>query len=217
VIGFTIQTPKGKQRITSPASWRELTIQQLIELETEWDGVNPIVLFSIVTGLDVGLLKNSDQEGLEEKMLAICAFAYDQPQWDALPKPKHIEIGGEVYKTPDTINRKLLGQKIMVSQIAIKESADLISQIPRIVAIYMQAVIDGEFKDERMEEVEALVRKSPAMDCYGLGKFFFQKSVNLMNIGAVSLEESPSRTIPIKKLLKGLQRLKDSAPTQTSA
>ena len=115
MIQFNIKTDKGNLRITSPASWRELSLKQLIEIETEWDGESAVHLFSIVTGLDIKLLKNSTEKKLEETMLAICAFAYNQPQWDVLPRPQHIELGGKVYKTPDQISKKMLGQKIMAS------------------------------------------------------------------------------------------------------
>ena len=211
MIQFNAKTDKGIQRITSPASWRELTLGQLIKLENEWDGADPIQLFSIITGLDVDLLENSTQEGLENTMMAVCSFAYNRPQWEELPAPSHIQIGDKVYKTPKDISKKLLGQKIRVSQIILKSGNDLISSIPKIIAIYMQEVIDGKYDGTRIDEVEKLVMSCSAIDAYGLGQFFFQRSSNLINIGELSSEKSRPVIIPMKKLWNGLQRLKDSA------
>jgi len=211
MIQFNIHTDKGVQRITSPASWRELTLEQLIRLETEWDRESPLALFAIITGLDIQLLENSREKGLEDTMLAICAFAYDQPQWDNLPKPEHFEIAGKIYKAPKNIEEKLLGQKIRVSQIVIKAGEDLLTQLPKIIAIYMQEVIDGKYDGNKVDDLEKEILKSPAMDAYGLGRFFFRKSIDLINIGELSSKQSPTIVIPTTRLLNGLRRLKDSA------
>ena len=211
MIQFTIKTSDGNIRCTSPASWSELNIGQLIKLETEWDRESATQLFSIITGVDEELLKSSKDNGLEDTMLAICAFAYDQPQWDALPRPAKLQIGDEFYNTPDNIDKKTLGQKIMVSQIAIKEDVDLVKSIPKIIAIYMQEVIDGKYDDTRLVEVEESILTSPAIDCYGLALFFFQESGNLINIGEMSLTKSQPLIVPMEKLLSGLAKLQGSA------
>lgn len=215
MIQFNAKTEEGTVRVTSPASWRELKLRQLIQLENEWDGQDPIKLFSIITGLDVKLLENSRQEGLENTMLAVCAFAYDRPQWEELPRPHHIEIDGQVYKTPSDISKKLLGQKIRVSQIVIKGGKDLLSSLPKIIAIYMQEVIDDEYDGDKVDALEEKIMDCSAIDAYGLGKFFFQRSSNLINIGQLNLKKSPPLIIPMQKLLNGLQRLKDSAGIPT--
>jgi len=215
MIQFSIKTEDGKHRVSSPASWREINLGQLIDIETKWDKKDPIQLFSIITGLDIALLSNSNQNGLEDKMMAICAFAYDQPDWEHLDKPKYIEIGTEAYITPTNISKKMLGQKIMINQIAIKEGVDLIKHIPKIVAIYMQPIIDGDYKDERLEEIEELLLKSSAMECFALARFFFLRSQNLMNIGEINLQKSRKPIIQIDRLLNGLHKLKGSASLQT--
>lgn len=216
MIQLNIKKENGKgDRIFCPASWREINLSQLIDIETKWDKKNPIQLFSIITGLDVALLSNSKQKDLEDKMMAICAFAHVQPDWEQLSRPKYIEIGTKAYKTPKDISKKMLGQKIMINQIAIKEGVDLIKHIPKIVAIYMQPIIDGDYKDERIEEIEELLLKSSAMECFALARFFFLRSQNLMNIGQVSLKESQRPIIQIDRLLNGLQKLKGSVSLQT--
>ena len=215
MIQFNIKTQEGTKRVTSPASWRELTLRQLIQLETEWDKESPVQLFSIITGIEVELLENSAQAGLENTMLAICAFAYDQPQWDNMPRPKYIQLGDTNYETPDNISKKLLGQKIIVSQIVLKSGEDMITQLPRIIAVYMQKEVDGKYNDKRLAEVEEMALGAPAMDAYGLGKFFFLKSVDLINTGQLSSEKFQPTLIPMERLLNGLQRLKGSEHTPT--
>lgn len=217
MIQFNLQIEGQKKiRITSPASWRELTLGQLIDMETKWDGNNIVDLFSIVTGVDIKDIKNSTTQGLEDTMLAICSFALNQPNWESLPRPEKIQIGEKFYDTPKSIERKMFGQKLMVSQMVIKEGKDLMLKLPKIIAIYMQPIIEGEFDDERLEAIEKQLLNSPAMDCYALGLFFFQKSVSLINIGELSLTESRLHTIPREKLLSALQRLKDYLDTVTS-
>ncbi len=154
MIQFSIKTEDGKTlRISSPASWSEINLGQLIAIETKWDKKSPIQLFSIITGLDISLLSNSKEKGLEDKLMAICAFVYDQPDWEHMPVPKRLWIGDEGYTTPKDISKKMLGQKIMINGIAIKEGTDLIKYIPRIVAIYMQPIIDGDFENDRLEYI----------------------------------------------------------------
>lgn len=209
MIQFKIKDKDNKVlRVTSPSSWSELNLQQLIELETEWDGVNPLKLFGIVTGVNVDILANSKQKDLEDKLNAICAFAYNEPLWDKLSKPNLIQIGDQVYKVPTDISKKTLGQKLMINQIAIKEGKELITNIPKIIAIYMQEVVDGKFEDERITDIEKLILNSSAMECFALARFFFLQSKISMSIGEDNLQKSQQRTIPIGRLLNGLQMLR---------
>ncbi len=215
MIGFKIKTDKEILKIFAPASWREITLEQLIKLESDWDRKNILKLFSIITGLDVELLANSNQSKLEDTMLAVCAFAFDQPAWDTLPRPEYIQIGDDLYKTPDSIDRKLLGQKILLSQLVIKNSEDLVKIMPRTIAIYMQLVIDKRYDAERIDAVEKLVLKSSAMDCYGLAKFFFQNSTGLISFGLLDFQPSVSPPVPMRRILNGWQELKGSLNLQT--
>lgn len=207
MIQFNIKTKDKTLRVSSPASWREINLGQLIDIETKWDKKNPVQLFSIISGLDIELLKNSKQEGLENKMMAICAFAYDQPNWEQLEKPKYIEIGSEAYITPKDISKKMLGQKIMINQIAIKEGVDLIKHIPRIVAVYMQHVIDGDYKDDRIEEIETLLLKSSAMECFALARFFFSSVAKFDEHWGDKFAGVPEANNPDRKIIERLAKV----------
>ena len=188
MIKFTMKLQDGtKQKISSKSSWNELNYNDLIKIENE-SSLNPLSLFSILTGVKFDEVANSKDEKLIQILSDVTGFIYKTPDWKDIPCPDKILIGDKLYKVPTDINDITIGQKILLSQLV--SNKNLIEIIPRAVAIMMIKPILGKLNPETFEEidqVEQKILKSSALQIYGAGQYFFLNSPILSSIGKQSL------------------------------
>ena len=87
---LTIELQTGKRKVKVPQSWDEIDLQTFIRIETEfkYDFSKLITLFSIMTGIDMTPLEQSEQKGLDLQLFTLFQFISKPPKWEDLEKPK---------------------------------------------------------------------------------------------------------------------------------
>lgn len=191
-----ITTNKGKVEALLKSSWSEITLKELLSINTTADD-NPIRLLSIISGVDFDSLAESSDENLQNELYDLIAFLYEQPDWKKITRPSHLVIGGKPYKVPN-IEKETLGQKVMLDQL-VTQGTSLISVIPQALAVYFQPIIDGKWDHKRLKEVEELIMETPCLHSHAIAGFFLSSPKNLMRI-----------TILNKNLLKPIRLQKSS-------
>jgi len=198
MIKLKLKTQNGTLHIECKSSWDELTLSEFIQLETVGiSALSPLKIFSILTGLEVDILANASGKEVLNNLTGVTSFINSAPKFEDLPPPKTIMIGDKAYKTPLDFEKTMLGQKILLQQIIANNKQDIIKELPNVLAIYLQPVIDGKFKDERLPEVRETLMDSPAIPAYALAQFFFLHSSDLANIGLRKKTQSHVPTQPI--------------------
>ena len=185
MIQFTITDQNDKKlRVTAPHSWTELNVKQLLDIENEDLQRNGLTrLFSIICGLDFASLTNSTDREIMGRIDEVCAFVKVPPVWESITCPTHIEIGFKAYKINKNIGKLMHGQIELIMEMG-KDDINLLEMMPKIVAIIMQPSIDeGAYDGQRVEEIEQVILKSPALQVYGMSAFFFEKLQNILSTG----------------------------------
>ena len=204
---FTVHTATEKKEVLAASNWRELTLEQIIQIETDWRQ-DPTVLkaFSILTGLSLEITENLNDPDIEKKVWSIMSFMKTPPNWKELKPPKALTIEGKMYKIPTKIGGLMLGQKIMLLQAA-DDIETILEKIPLSIAIIMQPYIDRvknkgvlKYDSERVEYLAGQIVKSNGLDCYASAVFFFAKLRS-----SLSFRTSDSKTYqPAKDQMKTL-------------
>lgn len=185
MISFTVHTTKGKMRLSSPSSWEEVSLGQLVAIEKSSKDV--VEVFSILSGVDFEIIEESTDDKLLDQLYAVTHFIFTAPDWDKLPIPKTLLIGEKIITPPEDIGNETLGQKILFDQ-ALMDSKKTVEIIPMILAIYLQPVISGEKFDRlKIPETLELLNQQPAILMYPLAGFFLNKPKNLQRFGMIGL------------------------------
>ena len=212
MITFRAKLGDGSSvKITSKTSWSELTFAELLEVEKAKKNLDPITLFSILTGTDYELLANSEDSKLEEALVDATDFIFNEPDWEGLKCPPKLYFNGEAYPIPEDLNKLKFGQRLLLSQLANEKGT--LESFHQAVAIIMLPQIFGDYTketEERLEEVKEWVLAADAIETFAAGQFFFLHSEILLNIGRAFLKKSPklktstrgSESLPKKKGLK---------------
>ena len=197
MIGFTIHTKdKGKMKVSAPASWSEITYEQLIEIETEWDGKDLIKLFGILINMDFEEVSKLTDPALEKTLYEVCQFVFiETPTWDTLKRPSKILWEGRVIQVPSGIRQETLAQKIMINSV-LKSELSVMEAIPKAVAIYMHQLFHpgSLMNQEIIEDVSQKLKKRNAVEVYSIGNFFLKKLGKPQRLMLLSLvQKSPTR------------------------
>lgn len=185
MIRFNAKLGNGeKVSLECPTSWEEVKFGQMIEIGKQKETLNPIFLFSILTGVEFEGLANSKDEKLMSTLEEASNFIYDEPDWGKIKPPNELLIGGERYPLPKDLNDITWGQRILLKQLSGKDNLD--EALAEAIAIMMIPEIYGEFKKETESKIPDLIEKvnqSNALQMYGAGQFFFLHSDLLRSIG----------------------------------
>lgn len=194
MINFTVTIDGKKKTINSPSAWNELTLSQFIRIENEFmkDKDNFVLLFHILTGLDISFIEGSKDKSVEKQLYKICAFIGDTIELDKVTHSDALIIEGDVVMIPKDLSDITLGQKIMVSQ-AIKNIDDIVTKIPIVLANIMQPARDGKYDRHKVKEMEVVMGNCNGLECYSLAKGFFLRSKILNNIGLTNSKEYQSQ------------------------
>lgn len=199
MIGFTITDNKGKRtRVVCPNSWEEVTLKQLLEIEE--CNMEPISLFSILSGVQFTILEESKDTDLEYMLYEAVAFIHKTPVWDKLKPPSKIEAAGKVITVPKDISVLTLGQKIMFDQLLLA-SKSLIEVIPKVLAIYFQPLFDdSKYDRERLADTEKIIVELPAIQMYSIANFFLNSRETLKKFGMIGLHLIATKNSQFKNL-----------------
>lgn len=161
--------------IDIPSSWDDVTVQQYREMDRCSHELNSARLLSILAGIDYDILINFDCSQFDEKVLMHLDFMHEIPDWENLPKPTHLTIGGVQYKVPESIQSTTWFQRTMMKTLAVEgveKSMRMTELIAPALTYMMQPVLDGKVNDKRFEEVQMIMDKLPIKQAYPLASFF---------------------------------------------
>lgn len=175
------------------SSWDDLTFAQYLEiLKPENDMTSYI---SILTGLDREYLNEAKVIGLE-LLIQTANFLTQPPKYELY----YPQVGP--HKLPSTKGKEFdirfesLAQFEDMRAFTRTIDGDVIKHTKaygRYVAIYLQKIIDGEYKPARVPEIEKEIQSYKACEVIAVGQFFFLKLL-LLSTGTqkTSLHTSPS-------------------------
>lgn len=158
----------GTLKWQGPSTWNDplFTVALFQKMSIEWDGRDIVQLFSTLYGADYKLVFNAPDSLAVEAFEGI-KFVYDSPiDWDKIPVPVSLTVGGKVLEVPKQIGQLSFGQLVMLRQ--------------RIDKLRNDETIDGRLigfaaalyfyfqyypEDKRMDQ-----KKLDALECMILGK-----------------------------------------------
>ena len=181
---LVLELETGKKKVKIPESWDEVNIETLTRIENEF-GYNfskMVTLFSILTGVPMAPIENSEQPDLDVQLFNITKFIATPPKWEELPKPKKLTIKGKVVKCRYDFRTTSLGQKLTMSSL-IKDKPNPLDAIPDVIALFIQPTIDGKYDRERALELMPDILKLNCKDAFGYAQFFFLHSKHLKRYG----------------------------------
>lgn len=201
------KTDRGLMSLDIAERWEELTLDQLIQVEKKGT-LDPLEMFSILTGMDLIFLDNQ-KESLEGEV-----FDMIQPLFRAAsghgdhPRPARLWMGGKAYEVPRP-DKATLGQSILFMNMA-ENAKDLYDLVPDMLAIYFQPLLHGgTFDRHRLKEAKESILKAPGMDCLAVFTFFLSSQKRWKTTSAVFLSLM-NRTQLIPSLTMRKRYLADS-------
>ena len=171
---------KGETRtVNTPDRWLDVNVRQFLALR---DRNDPIHIFAAFADVDPHLVfMAEDSNQMREAMTKAFEWvAREEPDWPKIRKGQIFRFQGNPYKID--IEKLPFGISILLEQ-RMQETEDLNVLTPYACAVYLQPLLDGEYKEDRVEEVEELVLKAPAIDMFPLASFFFSKLIGLRIYG----------------------------------
>ncbi len=192
-------TINDNHRVLVPSKWSEISADQLVRIEqTDKDDI--LSLFSILTGLNLDIVTNARDKQLEAAVFTCVAFIFAPLDWKNLKHSSHLNFRGKLYKVPTDFNKMMLGQKILLGQLALNQE-EMVNNIRKSVAICMQPTIDkGKYNEERVLKITEQLKKENGLEVYTLSKFFFRNLGGSFNTGKVNLQTSQSQRVRTGKL-----------------
>lgn len=176
-------------------------MEQAQAISRDWDCVDKVKLFNILTGTEYSSVRQSTEIG--GTFWDIISFAYSPKVVKDTPLPKVIKINDKIITIPKRVGKLTIGQSIAVRQ-KMEEVQARIEKESKInednrkycftegfyfdemisfaVAIYLQPLYDGgEFDDEKAEALEAVILKMAITDVYAIGFFLLTQQLNFGN------------------------------------
>jgi hypothetical protein len=182
MIDLTIKTPDKDYNLKCPKTWQEVTVNQFIQLENNWDGKDLIQLLSILTELPRYILVNAHRTVIDKVDDLVSFIFKEPPDFNKLKRKKTITILNKPVKMPKSLEMESFGAALMVLEV-LEDPKDMIPKIPYIMAVYSQPVIDGKFIESRIPEIETEINKMPIVDVYPHCFFFFKKLLKFKKTG----------------------------------
>lgn len=181
---LTIELQSGKQKVKVPQSWDEIDLQTFIRIETEfkYDFSKLITLFSIMTGIDMAPLEQSEQKNLDLQLFTLFQFISKPPEWESLDKPKKLVIEGKSIECKYDFKATTLGQKLTLDQL-IRDKPNAIEAMPEAIGVFLQPTIDRKFSTKKMKALLPGILKLNCKDAFSYAQFFFLHSKHLKRYG----------------------------------
>lgn len=199
-IKYTDENGKRQTKIV-PTKWEELSLAQLVKVSAISHD-NVLELFCIITGIPTSVPENSRDKSLERNIWQVVEFIGNPPNWKELKPLKRLFLNGVYRLVPEKFSNLMIGQKIMIAQ-CVRKVEDMIEQMPRILAIIFQPVIDnGKFESKRIDKLAGEMLEVNGIEGYAIASSFFLRSKILRSYGISGLKEYQKQLCPMKKPLK---------------
>jgi len=185
MINLQIKKAKDIYHLNCPSSWDEVTVNQWVLMETEWNGSDLIHLISILTSMEIADLENA-KSSLSNRLDDVIGYIVrDQPDFKKLGRKASITLDGVKIPMPKKLEQETFGQMTELYKL-LENDKDMALNLPRIVAIYAQPKIDGLFNKDRIDEIELLVNAMPIIEAYPHCFFFYKRAKRYELTGMIS-------------------------------
>lgn len=196
---LTISGKTNKSSFNShcPENREELTVEQFEKLVNEWDGIEIIQAFSILSGIDADFIEQSKDGQLETAMYRCVSFLFKnrkESQYilqnldlESLPIPDEFEtvplwakdrpsrVNTVKFNKKKKIGSYSIGQAIQARR-SLEDFKDLRGGISMLTAIYLQPLIDNDKYDHlRAIELQQVILKMPITKVFPIGFFLLRK------------------------------------------
>lgn len=191
---IVFESEGSRQEVEVPASWREVTVKQFLALKDKNDPIQIFAAFASVSPHLVFMAK--DTRNLRKSLDgALKWVSEDEPDWVEIDKGGIFIFQGNPYsvKSIESLSFgivSLLEQRMAPVKIEGKDEEedtfiepDLNALTPFACALYLQPLIDGEYKEDRLGFFEDKVLEAPAIQMFPLASFFFSKFVKMLTYG----------------------------------
>lgn len=177
INGKKVRVPSCREEL-STGMYQEIC-QKIKEFEdnpNEDDFIDDLVLFSIVSGIDVTKVKRTKDYKIENTVWAVTDFIRTSDfTFSDVPLPKVIEIKGKKIAIPKRLGGLTLEQAIHVRQ-RLDKIKTVNECISYAVAIYLQPIYqECEFNKSKALEFEKEVLELPIVLTYPIGFFLLRK------------------------------------------
>ncbi len=205
------------KKINMPSSWHDLTSGHYIGmLERKTSDISETI--SILTGIDISLLKEGSFTGLD-MVLQCLSFLNETPVFSASVK----KVGK--YELPlnnkgeFNIQFESLAQfedmKAVMKKMPQDNALEITKAYIDYVAIYLQKIRDGKYNYDEAMKMKSEVLTMPAHEVLPAGSFFLTKLLSLMT-GTKNSSPTTSQN-PKKKKPVSVSSKKRSARSQRSS
>jgi hypothetical protein len=182
---LTVKTTTGKHKCLVPEEWHEVTLEQIIKLDFEFNSniSTTFNILSVFTDLPVHEIENTSSN-LWKPLLSVMDFIYKPPNWKKLKKPDTIHFLDKEITLPKDISLATFGQKVFALQAMNKKEPDAMADV---ITTYIQPCYDGYVSTERIEELRNHVLQLPAIQAVPIGRFFLTKLIRRKKYGLIGL------------------------------
>lgn len=163
--------------------WEDLTFGQYLQVLNPTNDHTDYI--SIITGIPRETLLNAKIIGLEA---LIESASFLQKPWVHemyYPQVGPYKLEGKGKDKQFDIRYESLAQfedaRATMAKIDNKDVVQFTKAYGKYVAIYLQKIRDGEYKNSKVEEMEAEVQNFRACEVIAVGQFFFLKLLRLLN------------------------------------
>ena len=167
---------KDKISFEAPDNWSEVPFYKFVQFQNK--ELTPIQVYELFTGVSAEYWNKPHDPSLYASIDGQLAFLSEEPKTEI---PDALERNGELYKIKKDFLNVPLGKYrdlIEVYHSASKEHDNIISLMPKMIAIFACHVYDDE---DELNEIAKEIEKMPTDLVYSLGVFFCQKLSVLSN------------------------------------
>lgn len=181
-----------------PESWKEVNVKQFVDLSM-YKNDDIISLLAILMQAPYDIVFCMDDKSIEALVNNLDWYREDM-DWEALPRPDTINIGGIEFEPPTDIRLKSYGQKIHFEQKMLSLENPII-KMAYAVGVYMYPVVTGkQFDDMSIDRfVQEKIMKCRILQVYPWAAFFLDNWMPLTRRKRRLL----IRNLPKKKLRQG--------------
>lgn len=178
MVVYRVETSSGLMSVKAPVAWEETTtgiFEELYRNQVTED--EPLKTFSVITGLAVEEIAQSNDRDLEAGLYQVNAFVFNQPEtFRNLAVPERIKLRGSWIEIPrNKIDKYTISQGLAMRQ-ELRKAVNLESLISFAVAVYLQPIVDGgRFDLAQARELRKEIQELPIFETFALGFFLLAK------------------------------------------
>jgi hypothetical protein len=172
---LSILSSKGKNKLTLPNCWAELSTGKYQQIVKDWDRKDVVQLFSILSGTEYKVLHDTKDPELESRLYESTRFLYEEsPTFKEEPLKPYFFFQDKTIRIQKDVTALSIGQSVLVRQ-RMDEAKTFDELISITLAVYLQPLIDeSDFDPFRAFDLEEKILAMPITETYPLGFFLLR-------------------------------------------